>query len=183
MNYNKSWHTLFIKSFFFYFIIIALIQGQEREYQLKSAFIQRFTWFVEWPKINQEVENDQEFVFCVLDNKEFYDELQSYFKKQPLGKTKIVVRLITNYDSIPPCSMLFISQSMHDKLDVILSQTKYKPILTVSDTKGFVEKGVLINMTIVENRIRFQINKNAVDDSRLKLSHKLYQLADVVTNK
>jgi hypothetical protein len=63
---------------------------------------------------------------------------------------------------------------------LILSCTGNKPILTVSDTKGFAEKGVLINFYMMGDKIKFEINEKAVHESGLVMSYRLLNLARIV---
>jgi len=55
-----------------------------------------------------------------------------------------------------------------------------KPILTVGDTTGFAEKGVLINLYQEERLMQFEVNLPAVKRSKLTFSSKLLRLARLV---
>jgi hypothetical protein len=52
-------------------------------------------------------------------------------------------------------------------------------ILTVSEgeTDDFIKAGGMINLVIVDNKIRFQINDNAAKKAGLTISSKLLSLA------
>jgi hypothetical protein len=76
--------------------------------------------------------------------------------------------------------MLFIASSAAEILSEILSNTRDKPILTVSDTNGFAAKGVLINFFLAGDKIKFEINEKAVHESGLVMSYRLLNLARIV---
>ena len=53
-------------------------------------------------------------------------------------------------------------------------------MLTVGDTEGFAEMGGVINFTLVDNHVHFQINLDAAKVQRLKISSRLLRLAQIV---
>jgi hypothetical protein len=52
--------------------------------------------------------------------------------------------------------------------------------LTVGETKGFADLGGVINLTVKENRLRFEINLDAAMQRPPKISSKLLALAKIV---
>ena len=55
-----------------------------------------------------------------------------------------------------------------------------KGILTISDTEGFAQKGVLINLYKSGKNIKFEINKKELIDSGFTVSPYLLSLAKIV---
>ena len=90
------------------------------------------------------------------------------------------VRYITAVDEIGKTNILFISNSENKNLKNILEYTNNKPILTIGESKGFAEKGVLINFYLSENKVRFEINESAVRETGLYMSFRLLSLAKIV---
>jgi hypothetical protein len=76
--------------------------------------------------------------------------------------------------------ILIVPESAKPRLDEILNRTKGKPVLTIGDTGGFAKKGVIINMFIEQNHIRYEINKTALDRSGLQISSLLLASAVIV---
>jgi hypothetical protein len=56
-------------------------------------------------------------------------------------------------------------------------------ILTIGDTEGFGEKGVMINFIIRDNKVRFEINPEAARRAGLTISSKLLSLATIVHSR
>jgi len=52
--------------------------------------------------------------------------------------------------------------------------------LTIGDTKGFAQQGVIINFYIKDEKVRFEINVDAAKRANLKISAKLLRLAKIV---
>jgi ABC-type uncharacterized transport system substrate-binding protein len=50
----------------------------------------------------------------------------------------------------------------------------------VSDQENAAQSGVIITMTVIDERVRFQINKKAASDVGITISSKLLHLATKV---
>jgi len=61
-----------------------------------------------------------------------------------------------------------------------INGAKKLSVLTVSDSSGFAEKGVVINLYKSGIKTKFEINRNSARESGLKISSKLYKLARIV---
>jgi hypothetical protein len=53
-------------------------------------------------------------------------------------------------------------------------------VLIVTDSPGAARSGATINMTVVQGRITFEINRQAARQSQLELSFRLLRLATEV---
>jgi hypothetical protein len=52
--------------------------------------------------------------------------------------------------------------------------------LTVGETEGFAVLGGIINLTVEDNKVHFEINRLAADRAGLKISSKLLRIAKIV---
>jgi hypothetical protein len=122
------------------------------------------------------------FVISVFGKNPFGSLLEdAYLKEKRKIKDKIVeIRYISRPEEIGNCHILFISKSIDKELEEILAVTRGKPILTIGETKGFAEKGVLFNLYIRRDEIRFEINALAMRESRLIPSSQLLSVAKIV---
>ena len=55
-----------------------------------------------------------------------------------------------------------------------------RPVLTVSDGKGFLRSGGVIEFYIQDGRMRFIINLDALDRAGVRLSSRLLELAKTI---
>jgi hypothetical protein len=78
---------------------------------------------------------------------------------------------------------LFISRSEEWRLEVILKDLESLPILTVSDIPDFCQRGGMITLDVINQRVRFSINPQTAAQAQLKLSSKLLELAQIVDNR
>ena len=78
------------------------------------------------------------------------------------------------------CHIVYVSKSEEDNLDEILMMAQNKPILLIGDTAGYAKRGIGINFIILNNRIFFEINREAVERSKVEISSELLNLAIIV---
>ena len=157
-----------------------IVFAQPVEYTLKAAFLERFTRFVDWPVESGIADTSNSFVLGVIGKNPFGAILERVYSTQKIKNKKVKILHISNPNEIHGCNLLFISESKKKELDKILSLTKNKPILTVSDTKGFAKEGVLINFYLAGNKVRFEINESAVRTSGLSMSYLLLKSARII---
>lgn len=154
--------------------------AQIEEYMLKAVFIEKFTRFVEWPAESGIDDTSKPFVIGIIGESRLGSSLEGIFSGKKIRGKRVEVRHIVNPDEASGCHLLFISKVSKKHLSDILSATNNMPILTVSDSKGFADNGVLINFYIRDNKVRFEINETAVRKSRLNFSYLLMQVATIV---
>ncbi len=145
------------------------------EYQIKSAFIYNFAKFVYWP----DESNDSTLTLYVIGEASFYAALDTIEGKIIRGKT-LQIKHIKSLRNIKDCDLLFITSAEKDNLENLINPICGSSILTIGDTKGFAERGVMINLYIEEERVRFEINVEAASQAGLEISSQLLKLAKIV---
>lgn len=145
------------------------------EKELKVAFIYNFTLFTEWPADGGNTLN-----LCVLGQDPFGPALDVLEGKAVAGRTLVLHRKHTN-DSLGKCQVLYFAPSAIDSVPRVLDALGDSATLTIADSPGTAARGVALNMSVVNNKVTFQANLQAVRAARLNLSSKLLRLAtDVV---
>jgi hypothetical protein len=144
------------------------------EYDVKAAFLYNFAKFVDWPPAAFPDPNNLKI--CVLGDDPFGKSLRSVAGEQ-VGNHKLTVMQTDSLSRPAGCQILFISRSERDKLPQILAAIKDAPVLTVGDTNGFADHGVIINFVLEGSKVRFEINTESADRAGIKISSKLLQLA------
>jgi len=157
----------------------APVLGQRpSEYQVKAAFLYNFPNFVEWPA---EVFPDTATTLTIgiLGKDSFGGAFAPFVGEIVRGRTLVVERS-TRLQELPFCHILFISVSEEKYLPQILEHFRDRSVLTVGETPGYAQAGVMINFVLQENKVRFEINVAATERVNLKLSSKLLKLARIV---
>jgi hypothetical protein len=161
--------------------IISFAHGEPQpvpEYAVKAAFLFNFAKFVEWPD-DAFADRASPLVLCVLGEDPFGDAL-GFLKGKTANGRPIVIRYAATLEELDRCHLLFVSSSEKPNLPKILQVTKSRSTLTVGDMEGFARAGGIINLVKTENRVGIEINLEAAQRTRLKISSKLLALAKIV---
>ena len=150
---------------------------------LKSGVIFNITKFIKWPDSSYPVDSSGNFNFCIQGHSDIANIFFSISKKRKVQKRKLEVRNDSSISSLQNCHMLFLGTSKSRDLEKIIETVNKLPILTIGDTPGFAERGVSINLVVKRNKIRFEINRESISSSGLKVSSELLQLGILVGEK
>lgn len=172
----------------FIFVLLALwfepLPGQRsvrtiKEYEIKSVYLFKICKFTRW---SRPLKPNTPFIISVLGQTSPGSEIKIPRDKRIQNK-KIIIKKIKKLADIGNSHVLFIATSEAHRINTILSYINGKDILTIGDTKGFAQKGVIINFYVEKNRVKFEINRSAAKKSPIKLHSQLFAIATVVEDK
>ena len=140
------------------------------EYKVKAAFIYNFIAFTQWP------EEMQSLNLCVYGEDYFRGELDK-LQSKPVNGQQIKVKRIGSTEQLKDCQIIFFSKSVRAQILSLLDQIKNEPILTLADYPKAITQGIVIDMSVSNERIVFEINLREARNSNLNISSRLLQLA------
>jgi hypothetical protein len=149
------------------------------EYQVKAAFIYNFAKFVEWPPQVFKTSTDP-ITICVLGQNPFGNALQEAVSGKTVEGRTFIVRQLSSELAATGCQILFVSSSERKRLQAILGNVKTTGVLTVGETETFASEGGVINFRIEAGTVRIQVNVDAAEQAKLRISSKLLSLAQIV---
>lgn len=149
------------------------------EYQVKAAYLLNFARFVEWPAEALPPSSPMEIV-VVGDFDPFSGALDAVLRGRSVNGHSIHVRHRRWDDVLTPSQIVFISASEEQHLPQILKDLGSRSVVTVSDIDRFALRGGVIEFRTVGNRVRFDINRTAAIDARLRISSKLLSVARAI---
>lgn len=144
----------------------------ETEYLLKSVNLFKICQFTIWPE--EKIENTPFRIF-VIGGSPPGQRISVPAEKKINGRS-VEIKDIKEAGEVGAGEVLFICASEKSKIDSILASLKNRQILTAGDTKGFAEKGVMINFYIESKIVKFEINREAIRNAGLKLYPQIYSL-------
>ena len=144
------------------------------EYRLKAAFLYNFALFTDWAAAVGSTLN-----LCVYGRNPFGHEIDG-LEGKAVGDRRIAVHLVTDKEALGGCQLVFIADAASAGLPRVLASLRGAPVLTVADSPGAADQGVVLNMSVVNNRITFEANLAAAREVKLSLSSKLLRLATKV---
>ncbi|HOJ42604.1 MAG TPA: YfiR family protein [Syntrophorhabdaceae bacterium] len=151
------------------------------EYELKAAFIFNFAKFVTWPEHHFSVRKNT-IDLCVYGSG-FPINTFNYFEGKTAQGQIFRTKRLKDLSAVDGCDMLFVCASERYRITQIINKVKDMPILTIGDTEGFGEKGVMINLYIEDDKVRFEINLDAAKDAGLFISSQLLKLGRIIQKK
>lgn len=148
------------------------------EYEVKAALVHNIAKFVEWPASAGVKESLR---LCILGSGPFGAAADG-LRGKPVGAKVWEVAPVNSRSNIRECQVLFIGATEVANLPRLLEELKGSPVLTVGDTEGYAERGVMVNLFLEQNKVRFEINNGAAGRAGLRISSQLLKLARIVTD-
>jgi YfiR/HmsC-like len=154
--------------------------GQQRptEAQVKAAYLYNFGKFVTWPP--DQTDNSDSLAICILGKDPFGAVLDTTVAGENINGKKITVKRLAKLQDGGPCQILYISISEQVRVRQILPMARRAGMLTVSDIPSFAQLGGIIGFVTLEDKIRFEVNRDAAERSGLALSSQLLKVASRV---
>jgi uncharacterized protein DUF4154 len=183
---------------------MATAQGSS-DREAKANFLMNFAEFVEWPegafasasapiivgvigedpfgaaldKMRDKMVNGRK-----LEIKRFKGSLEFRGEETPgRRQADIIDRRNKKLQELKSCHILFVGSSEKRFLPSILKPLQNSCVLTVGDMDSFARLGGIINFVNLENKVHLEINLEAAERARLKISSKLLNLATVIKGK
>jgi len=167
-------------------ILLVLAGGSARaqvdEYQVKAAFLYNFAKFVEWPPDTFKTARDP-ITICVLGPNPFGNALEEAVTGKTVEGRSFAVRPLVDPGPGCNCQILFVSSAERKRLRSLEAALKKAAILTVGEAQDFASNGGVINFKLENGRVRLEVNLDAAEQARLRISSKLLSLAEIVRSE
>lgn len=145
------------------------------EDRLKAAVVSKLPQFVDWPATS--LTGRQALDVCVAAPAAFGVDLRALVAGESVKGRPLVVRDVRSDAQIDACHVLFMPAAPKGERRALLSRASSRPILTVGDDPEFLKEGGIVDLRLVDGRMRFDINVEAARQSGLRISSQLLQLA------
>jgi hypothetical protein len=165
----------------------------DREYPIKVGFVYNFMKFTHWPTElvedhnNSNTSDSNEPMTIGIIGEDPFGKSFDVLKKKLVRGRKIVLRRFQGFEAvqqsserleaIQKCHVLFIGSSKEEEVRHIIDLVEDHAVLTIGETKGFIESGGIINFIQEKKKVRFEVNIIAAKHSKLQISSKLLALA------
>ncbi|MEA2011891.1 MAG: YfiR family protein [Verrucomicrobiota bacterium] len=166
--------------FLFQFVSFA-DKKTDAENRIKAAFIYNFTRFIVWP---QKKTSEKKFVIGVLGTSSIKKSISKLLKNKYVGDNEIKIKRFVNMRDVNGCQILFISDEFINPIQK--SSANFIPWMQKSNVliicNSFSKKDNLkqigmVEFVILNDRVRFFIDKKSLDKAGLNMSSKLLRLA------
>mgnify|MGYP000016099731 FL=1 len=148
----------------------------EGEKQVRAMFVYNFANFVEWPRKAFKRSNSPLQV-CLLGDVPFAGYLEP-MSGTLIGDRELKVVITSNEKKIKGrCHILFVGDDQKQVMKKLSRSKKYIYILSVSEQKGFIESGGIVNIIDQSQKISFDIDLDNAKRRGLFISSDLLSLA------
>ena len=131
------------------------------EYKVKAGYLYNFTKFITWPEDKSET-----FNICIVGEDPFGGLIDPIEQRSAFGRPIKLFRF-NKPNKEQRCHILFLSAAI-DKT------------LTVGESDGFAAQGGMIGFANRQGKIKLLINLKMLQQSDLKISAKLLEVAELV---
>jgi hypothetical protein len=148
------------------------------EREVKAVFLFNFAQFVDWPASAFPTPSAP-IVIGILGNDPFGSVLDQVVEGELIKGRPLAIGRFRRVEDITACHVLFISPSEAATYERIIAALRARPILTVGETEGFTSRGMVRFLT-QRNRVRLEVNIEAVKTAGLTVSSNLLRAARIV---
>ena len=159
---------------------LAPLAQAESEYDVKAAYLFKFTKFVEWPA-SAFPSADAPFVIGIV-GRDPFGGLDRILDGKRTGEHEFEVRTLSAGDAagLRACQMIFVTGAEEHRLGDIISALQGRPVLIVGESEGFAGAGGMLGFDLRQSRLGLEVNSSAARQARLKISSQLLNIARVV---
>ncbi len=101
-------------------------------------------------------------------------------REKKISGRMVVIRRVKKLSEVRDSHALFIAESESSRLNEILAYIGDKDILTIGDTPGFAQRGIILNFYLDNKTVKFEINRQAEKLSAIRLSSLLLSVSRIV---
>jgi hypothetical protein len=146
---------------------------------VKIGFLYNFAKFVEWPS-GTFPGPEAPLTITILGSDPFCDALERSLQGKTVNARPVAIRRLRRVDPENAGQILFIGPSVGKETGAVLATLRTVPVLTVGDMAGFAALGGIINFIIEDQKVRFEVNLDAAERARLRVSSQLLTVARIV---
>ena len=146
------------------------------EYQIKASFVMILAEYVSWPW----TAGGRSLVLGILGAAADAPLRDSSLFARGVKGRPLELRYFDNPKDCEGCDIVFICESEASRLPELLTRLRSRPILTIGDSPGLAQRGVMINLFREGPRVQFEINLAALRASGLDIRSNVLKLAKMV---
>jgi hypothetical protein len=149
------------------------------ERQVKAAYLYKFAAYVEWPEASFP-RPDAPITIGVLGAEALAGDLVQLVAGRTANNRVITAKRLRPGDALSGVNILFVGKEETGRLAQLVPLARPHGVLIVTESQGALTLGSVINFTLVDRRVRFEISLGSAEKSSLKLSSRLLAVAQQV---
>ena len=143
---------------------------------VQASYIYNIAKLVEWKDANMRSGN---FIIGIIGGANLYQELIKKYATKTIGKQQVEVRKLLDLGDAN-CHIIFVGKDNLTILPSIYKRLENKPTLLITEYPDALEDGSVVNFTVVNNTLKFELGLIHAKKHRLEVGATLKQLAHTV---
>ena len=143
------------------------LYAYEVEDKLKSIIVGKIAKFINWETSESNITTTLPYVEVI-------------HKGKKINNKKIRIEYINNIENLKFTNILYISKATSAELSSIFNYIYEKNILTISDLRGFAQKGGIIQIYSLSQKLKLNINLKKAHKENIKIKASLLRVAKIV---
>lgn len=179
--YNQKHFIQHMKHIFICLMLILFsttVYSQDREYLIKSAFIEKITRFIDWPE-NSDADNEDVVFGIITKDEKVVKTVRYYFKNQQINHKHVQVKRIESLSDLEDVDILYVTVNLENELCQTIFNTSDTNYLIFTDNIS-QQKNIHINLQTSNNRMTFQINPKRLEENGFYVNSKLYAYGEII---
>lgn len=136
--------------------------------KFQALYLINFTKNLDW--------SGEKVTIGVVGNSKALIELESLADKYP----NISLKKISGGESVNDCQMIFLPSAQSRNISLIQNKIGNSPIVLVVEDQSLVSQGAEIAFFMDGNKLKFLLNKSAIEEAGVTISDKLLTVAKVI---
>jgi hypothetical protein len=150
--------------------------GGAAEYEVKAGYLYNFTKYVEWPA-RAFAHASAALVIGVLGDDPFGAVLDVTVQGRTSQDRAVTIRRAHSLGELRGCQVIFLCRSEQSRVPAILTALRGVPVVTVCDAAAAFEAGVMINLTLVAQTVRFEVRLAPAERAGLRFNSRMLAAA------
>lgn len=149
-------------------------EARASDYQVKAAYLYNFAKLAEWPASV----SDSMFVIGVVGgDADFVDVLNGAVTGRVIAGRPVVAKRVSTADAMKSCQVLFFRASERKHEQAAIEALGRASILLVGEDQSFLQNGGMIDLVLENGKIRFEVNRDALERADIRFSAQTLMLA------
>lgn len=154
-------------------------QGRLEEYQFKAKYLGFTAYYTTFPA---RADPSRPWVIGVLGRSPFGRHLSDAFTPETTIRGRaVVLRFPQTEVETAEVDVLFICGSEQHRVREILAWVRGRPILTVGDTPGYGQQGVMVNFFLEQSFVRMEVNLPSARQAGLDFNSSFLKHSRLIT--
>ena len=150
-------------------------RNERTEPEAKAAFLEMVLAFVTWPKSESLAGRPMKIAF--IGHSPVAEEFKRLMEEKPRGLRPFEVRYETFDSNLDDYQVIFLPTSGTRRSQSLAERFATRPILTVCESPGGCDKGIVLSLYISAEKLRFDVNLKRASRAGLTIRSPLLQHA------